>query len=254
MRVARARARRPCSARASSSTPTSRSTAHERARPDLPGVLSAARSGEQRRDRSPTLQLPTGHDPVVRRRPLRPVEPRRDGDGARRRRTPRPRRAGLRVARRHPAPRRQLVELLPARRLGRGGQARHQRVRVHRHRRVAPLAVHLGPGFVDHLWPTVQRALDWVLGLRARRRHGAVGGAPTTSAPWDYALLTGSASIAHALRCGGAAGRRSSTNHARTGATPPIALAHVVADAARGVRAEGRGGRWTGTTRCSPAR
>ena len=54
-------------------------------------------------------------------------------------------RARLRVARRHPAPRRQLVELLPARRHRRGGQARHQRVRVHRHRRVAPLAVHLGP-------------------------------------------------------------------------------------------------------------
>lgn len=56
-------------------------------------------------------------------------------------------------------------------------------------------------GFVDHLWPTVERALDWVLGMR--RADGTVLWARTEEGhPWDYALLTGSASIAHALQCG----------------------------------------------------
>lgn len=56
-------------------------------------------------------------------------------------------------------------------------------------------------GFVDHLWPTVERALDWVLGMR--RADGTVLWARTEDdRPWEYALLTGSASISHALICG----------------------------------------------------
>jgi GH15 family glucan-1,4-alpha-glucosidase len=56
-------------------------------------------------------------------------------------------------------------------------------------------------GFVDHLWPTVERALEWVLGMR--RADGLALWACTDDArPWDYALLTGTSSIAHALRCG----------------------------------------------------
>lgn len=56
-------------------------------------------------------------------------------------------------------------------------------------------------GFVDNLWPTVRRSLDWVLSMR--RADGTVLWARTADdTPWDYALLTGSASIAHALRCG----------------------------------------------------
>ena len=54
------------------------------------------------------------HDPVVRGRPQRSVEPRRVGDGARRRRLPRRGRARLRMAGRHPAPRRLLAQLLPS--------------------------------------------------------------------------------------------------------------------------------------------
>ncbi|MBI5089175.1 MAG: prenyltransferase [Actinobacteria bacterium] len=55
-------------------------------------------------------------------------------------------------------------------------------------------------GFVDHLWPTVERAVEWVLGMR--KPNGTVLWARTEHAvPWDYALLTGSSSIAHALRC-----------------------------------------------------
>jgi hypothetical protein len=54
--------------------------------------------------------------------------------------------------------------------------------------------------FVDHLWPVVERAIDWVLGMR--RPDGTVLWACTEfDRPWDYALLTGSASIAHALEC-----------------------------------------------------
>src|SRR4029078_9450282 len=55
--------------------------------------------------------------------------------------------------------------------------------------------------FVDHLWPTVQRALDWVLSMR--REDGTVLWACTADdRPWNYSLLPGSSSIAHALRCG----------------------------------------------------
>ncbi len=56
-------------------------------------------------------------------------------------------------------------------------------------------------GFVEALWPTVERALDWVLSLR--RHDGAVLWArEVDSCPWDYALLTGSSSIWHSLQCG----------------------------------------------------
>jgi len=54
--------------------------------------------------------------------------------------------------------------------------------------------------FVDHLWPTVERAVEFVLGMRTP--EGTVLWARTEDArPWDYALLTGSASISHSLRC-----------------------------------------------------
>jgi hypothetical protein len=57
--------------------------------------------------------------------------------------------------------------------------------------------------FVDGIWPTVERALDWVLALR--RDDGlALWAIEPDARPWDYALLTGSSSIQHALRCGAA--------------------------------------------------
>ncbi|MET0578753.1 MAG: prenyltransferase [Ilumatobacteraceae bacterium] len=57
-------------------------------------------------------------------------------------------------------------------------------------------------GFLDHLWPAVEKALDWVLSLR--RPDGQVLWAIEADGtrPWEYALLTGSSSIQHALRCG----------------------------------------------------
>jgi hypothetical protein len=55
-------------------------------------------------------------------------------------------------------------------------------------------------GFVERLWPVVERAIEWVLAMR--KPNGTVLWARTEHAlPWDYALLTGSSSIAHALRC-----------------------------------------------------
>jgi hypothetical protein len=55
--------------------------------------------------------------------------------------------------------------------------------------------------FLRRMWPMLQRALDWVLSMR--RHDGTVLWArEVDSTPWDYALLTGSSSIRHALHCG----------------------------------------------------
>jgi hypothetical protein len=55
--------------------------------------------------------------------------------------------------------------------------------------------------FCASLWPTVERALDWV--LDQQRPDGAILWAREVDArPWDYALLTGSCSILHSLHCG----------------------------------------------------
>lgn len=56
-------------------------------------------------------------------------------------------------------------------------------------------------GFAENMWPTVVRALDFV--LSTRRDDGlALWAVETDGQPWSYALLTGTASIQHALRCG----------------------------------------------------
>ena len=83
--------------------------------------------------------------------------------------------------------------------------------------------------FVDHLWPTVDRAMEWVLGMR--RPNGTVLWARTESSrPWDYALLTGSSSIAHSLRC--AANLAALINEPRAEwAAAADSLAHIVATA-----------------------
>jgi hypothetical protein len=55
--------------------------------------------------------------------------------------------------------------------------------------------------FVRSMWPTVKKALNWVLSMR--REDGAIVWAREIDAtPWNYALLTGSSSIRHALHCG----------------------------------------------------
>jgi GH15 family glucan-1,4-alpha-glucosidase len=55
--------------------------------------------------------------------------------------------------------------------------------------------------FAIRLWPTVTRALEFVLSLR--RDDGlAIWAIEPDARPWDYALMTGTSSIQHALRCG----------------------------------------------------
>ena len=55
--------------------------------------------------------------------------------------------------------------------------------------------------FLRRMWPMLRRAVEWVLSMR--RPNGTVLWArEVDSAPWDYALLTGSSSIRHALHCG----------------------------------------------------
>jgi hypothetical protein len=60
--------------------------------------------------------------------------------------------------------------------------------------------------FVDNLWPIVERALDFVLSLRRADGLALWAIEADGARPWDYALLTGSSSIQHALRCGAATG------------------------------------------------
>jgi hypothetical protein len=61
-------------------------------------------------------------------------------------------------------------------------------------------------GFVDRLWPTVERALEFVLSHRRADGLALWAVEADGTRTWDYALLTGSSSIQHALRCGAATG------------------------------------------------
>lgn len=55
--------------------------------------------------------------------------------------------------------------------------------------------------FVRRFFPVVERALDWVLTLQTPRGE-VIWARHVDGTPWSYALLTGSSSICHALRCG----------------------------------------------------
>ena len=61
-------------------------------------------------------------------------------------------------------------------------------------------------GFVESMWPNLERALDFVVGLRKPSGH-IPWAVHANGTPWPYALLTGSSSIAHSLRCGVALAR-----------------------------------------------
>ena len=56
-------------------------------------------------------------------------------------------------------------------------------------------------GFVEAMWPTVARALDFVVSLRTASGH-IPWAVHANGTPWPYALLTGSSSIVQSLRCG----------------------------------------------------
>jgi hypothetical protein len=60
--------------------------------------------------------------------------------------------------------------------------------------------LHGDPGFLTTMWPIVERAIDFVLDLQTARGEILWARHPDGT-PWPYALLTGSSSIAHSLRC-----------------------------------------------------
>jgi hypothetical protein len=55
-------------------------------------------------------------------------------------------------------------------------------------------------GFAEALWPVVERAVDFVLDLQTPRGE-ILWARHADGTPWSFALLTGSASICHSLRC-----------------------------------------------------
>jgi hypothetical protein len=54
--------------------------------------------------------------------------------------------------------------------------------------------------FAAEMWPVVDRAIDWVLELQRPRGEIRWARHPDGT-PWSFALLTGSASIHHSIRC-----------------------------------------------------
>ena len=105
-------------------------------------------------------------------------------------------------------------------------------------------------GFIEAMWPVVERAIDFVLSMQTARGE-IIWARHTDGTPWSYALLTGSSSICHSLRCAVAIAEAvgeerpdwelAAANLRRRRATSPMRSSPRTA------------GRWTGTTRCSPA-
>ncbi len=54
--------------------------------------------------------------------------------------------------------------------------------------------------FVEKAWPTVDAAVEFVLEMQTKRGE-IIWAKHTDGSPWSYALLTGSSSISHSLRC-----------------------------------------------------
>jgi hypothetical protein len=59
--------------------------------------------------------------------------------------------------------------------------------------------LHGDRGFLETMWPVVERAVDFVLDLQTPRGEVLWARHPDGT-PWSFALLTGSSSIAHSLR------------------------------------------------------
>ena len=55
-------------------------------------------------------------------------------------------------------------------------------------------------GFAETLWPVVERAMDFVLDLQTPRGE-IIWARHADGTPWSFALLTGSSSMCHSLRC-----------------------------------------------------
>ena len=54
--------------------------------------------------------------------------------------------------------------------------------------------------FTEHMWPVVERAIDFVLDLQTPRGE-ILWARHADGTPWSFALLTGSSSMCHSLRC-----------------------------------------------------
>ena len=54
--------------------------------------------------------------------------------------------------------------------------------------------------WLERMWAMVERAIDWVLDLQ-KPRGEIIWAVHADGTPWSYALLTGSSSICHSLRC-----------------------------------------------------
>ena len=85
---------------------------------------------------------------------------------------------------------------------------------------------HKDTGFLEALWPTVEAAIEFVLDLQTPRGE-ILWARHADGTPWSFALLTGSASICHSLRC--ALAIATELGHAKPDwETSAAALAHVV--------------------------
>lgn len=81
-------------------------------------------------------------------------------------------------------------------------------------------------GFVEALWPVVDRAMGFVLDLQTERGE-ILWARHADGTPWSFALLTGSSSICHSLRC--AAALAAELGHERPGWMAAASrLAHVI--------------------------
>jgi len=60
--------------------------------------------------------------------------------------------------------------------------------------------LHRDAGFLDVMWPVVEAAIDFVLDLQTPRGE-ILWARHDDGTPWSFALLTGSSSICHSLRC-----------------------------------------------------
>jgi hypothetical protein len=81
-------------------------------------------------------------------------------------------------------------------------------------------------GFVESLWPVVDAAMEFVLDLQTERGE-ILWARHADGTPWSFALLTGSSSICHSLRCGAALAAE--LGHERPGwMTSASRLAHVI--------------------------
>lgn len=87
---------------------------------------------------------------------------------------------------------------------------------------------HKDSGFLEAMWPAIERAIDFVLNLQTPRGE-ILWARHSDGTPWTFALLTGSSSISHSLRCAIAVGRE--LGHERPGwATSLASLTHVIRD------------------------